>query len=102
MLSQMEPSACNHDGSAARVVLLAHPDHLRRAIRIGETTFASIEGACRGLQLVPAMQPYTMDWPSAPPSAALMRLNLYAGVSCTVHTGGEVRVATLVRIRVRV
>ena len=95
MLSHMEPGTCTReprDGGedGARVVLLTHPDHLRRALRIGETTFAGVAGGCRGLQLVPAMQPYTVDWPSAA-SEVGPRLNLYAGVSCHVHTGGEVR-----------
>ena len=87
MLARMKPSAC--DGRTTRV-LLAHPDHLRRALRIGETTFARSPGPCS--QLVPAMQPYKLDWPSHSPSAA--RLNLYAGVSCTVHTGGIERAVT--------
>ena len=50
------------------MVLLAHPDHLRRALRIGGTAFAASDdlrgvSGCQGLRLVPAMQPYRVDWP---------------------------------------
>ena len=92
-------------GSASRVVLLAHPDHLPRALRIGETTFASLPrtGPCHGLRLVPALQPYRLDWPSSTAAehdategthSDADGLNLYTGVSGTVHTGGELRQAT--------
>mmetsp|Transcript_21694 Transcript_21694/g.35785 ORF Transcript_21694/g.35785 Transcript_21694/m.35785 type:complete len:454 (-) Transcript_21694:228-1589(-) len=91
MLAQMEMSACD-SSAGGRVVLLAHPDHLCRALRIGETAFKGSVGPCHGLQLVPAMQPYSVGWPRQPSSAA--QLNLFADVSCTVHTGGGVRGAT--------
>ena len=116
----------DEDGEAtSRLVLLAHPDHLRRAIRIGETTFAKAHKAdakaaakaARGAppcaappppprppRLVPALQPYRLDWPSSEGATSTMwdkeeeadeaatgaHLDLYAGVSATVHTAGKV------------
>ena len=97
MLARMDTSACDEHGGGGdgRVVLLAHPDHLRRALRIGESAFKGFGGRCRGLRLVPAMQPYTIAWPDTSSSSpAGTRLNLYAGVSSAVHTGGEVKEAT--------
>jgi hypothetical protein len=77
-------------GAASRVVLLAHPDHLRRALRIGETTFARAAAPpCASVRLVPAMQPYRLDWPSGSGGGAL---DLFAGVpSARVHTLGVAR-----------
>lgn len=108
----------------SRVILLAHPDHLIRALRIGETTFRRAggdHGGCDHILLVPAMQPYAIDWPAhadlgqgpmghdhrtsgAKQPRHLARrfrfeerpgalLNLYANVSARVHSGGEVRTA---------
>ena len=97
MLARMDTSACDEHGGGGdgRVVLLAHPDHLRRALRIGESAFKGFGGPCQGLRLVPAMQPYTIAWPdTAAAASAGTRLNLYAGVSSAVHTGGEVKEAT--------
>ena len=88
-----EPSA-----TTSRVGLLSHPDHLRRAICIGETSFAraasSVGRACAPVRLVPAMQPYRLDWPMQPTSSGETRLNLFAGVSASVHTRGETKLAT--------
>jgi len=121
----------DEDGGEAtsRLVLLAHPDHLRRAIRIGETTFAKAHKAAakaaaakaargappcaapppppRPPRLVPALQPYRLDWPSSEGATSTVvwwdkeegaeeeaatgaQLDLYAGVSATVHTAGKV------------
>jgi len=91
-------------GASSQVVLLTHPDHLRRALRIGESAFERLGGPCSRLQLVPAMQPYRLDWPSrfqrpdameqSGVAAAGAQLNLYAGVSTRVHTAGDEREAT--------
>lgn len=109
MLGAMRAEACA-DSDGARVVLLAHPDHLLRALRIGETAIASTaddeEGtsshdACRKLRLVPSMLPYAVDWPSTAgmttPSSSPAELNhhnLYARVVGRVHTSGALRNAS--------
>jgi len=84
------------DGSP-RVVLLAHPDHLRRGLRIGQAAFAKAARAeeappaCPPLAMVPAMLPYRLDWPRRRERPLL---DLYANVSAHVHTGGHVRLAS--------
>lgn len=93
-----ESATVTSDGST--VVLLAHPDHLRRGVRIGETTFSQAgksDDSCRDLRLVPAMQPYLPDWSSPDKSAPTptgSRLNLYEGVAATVRTNGQTRRVT--------
>lgn len=112
MLGHMHAQgACGDRGAgprparAGRTVLLAHPDHLRRALRIGETAFArAADGrACHQLPLVPALQPYLLSWPtntSATPTPAPSSvtsgsaLNMYADVAGRVHTQGTSREAT--------
>ena len=82
---------------SSRLVLLTHPDHLRRALRIGETAFARAGSSpCRRLRPVPALQPYRLDWPLRSPAsdegaATGSVLDLYAGVSGSVQTGGTRR-----------
>ena len=114
---------CSGNLGAARrqIIVLAHPDHLPRAVRIGETVLfggggraatpysATTTRDCTSdplPPLLPAMQPYALDWPWAahdarrssgggrraprPPGAGL---DLFAGVSALVHTEGEQREA---------
>lgn len=50
-----------------QLVLLAHPDHLPRAHRIGQRALARAWDGCGPTsgpapQLLPAMQPYSLDW----------------------------------------
>ena len=99
-------SADDSAGRSTRLVVLAHPDHLRRALRIGETTFAraALGGPCReasifGSSIVPAMAPYHVDWPWDSSTAAHgarggSTLNLFAGASGHVHTNGSRRDAS--------
>ena len=115
MLRAMGPSACpevNTDtrnaaafaspanaSATSRIVLLSHPDHLRRALRIGETAFAravASEGCAQAARLVPAMQPYRLDWPMVVPATTLDKagLNLFAGVTARVQTHGQLKTAT--------
>lgn len=92
---------------SSRTVLLAHPDHLRRALRIGMTTFAKPAaahgGSCAPIHLIPAMQPYRLDWPTAARSGSGGRgdelpgakLDLFAGTPpARVQTSGSVVTAT--------
>ena len=105
----------DEDEVTSRLVLLAHPDHLRRAMRIGETTFAKAAKATRKAaattsggalcappppppRLMPALQPYRLDWPDAGAAeggvATGAHLDLFANISARVHTAGEVVDAT--------
>ena len=70
--------------SPQRLLVLAHPDHLRRAyltVRhfLNTTTLAA--------SVLPAMAPYGLDWPTNRSEGA--SINLYAGVTGTVHTAGR-------------
>lgn len=78
-----EHAAPAHDKQ--QLVLLAHPDHLPRALRIGRKVLPTL--ISNRPPLLPALQPYTLDWPSQTPSAA--ELNLYAGVTATVQSEGK-------------
>ena len=82
-------------GDAVQLVLLAHPDHLPRAMAIGQTLIATRTAAAaeRGScipPLLPAMRPYRLDWPSRPTAEG----GLYANVSTIVHTAGVVQKAS--------
>ena len=87
---------------SSRLVLLAHPDHLRRSLRIGETVLprvvatAASSGSCSPLPIVPAMQAYRLDWPDQGPSTDV-HLNLFAAMASPttqVHVGGALRNAS--------
>ncbi|KAL1520755.1 hypothetical protein AB1Y20_022321 [Prymnesium parvum] len=107
--SMAAPCATREEGRAAEcnerersrvpghVVLLSHPDHLRRGLRIAETTFrraaAEEQPSCPPVRIVPAMQPFRLDWPD-PSLASSRSLDLYSSVSTRVHTQGYVRDAS--------
>ena len=102
MRTEMGAAAACDDGAAdaaARTILLAHPDHLPRAMAIGEAALARAAGgralarACGAPRLVPALQPYRLDWPTRGTPAG-GRLNLFEGVTARVHTAGAVRDAS--------
>ncbi len=87
------------DGHApSEAVLLAHPDHLRRALRTARTALRADDALTNGahITLAPAMAPYSLDWQRGrgDAHAAPGARNLYANVSCHVHTAGERRRAT--------
>jgi len=118
-LQELDPAAaCGHGPVGAgtissRLLLLTHPDHLRRSLRIGETALAAGATApCDGLKLgppklVPGLQPYRLDWSGHPRKGGGARrvavqlgppagstLDIYTGVSGRVHTSGHLREAS--------
>ena len=82
------------------VVVLAHPDHLRRVVRTVETMLAQITPSppCTP-RLLSALQPYHIGWPLQPDAGAARlegatQLNLFAGVTASVTTHGQTRQAS--------
>ncbi|CAE7949707.1 yadS, partial [Symbiodinium sp. KB8] len=73
--------------AAQSLVVLAHPDHLRRAIRTLQTFLGSKARTFPAWAVAPAMAPYSLDWPSNRSCGSA--LDLYAGVSAMVHSQGS-------------
>ena len=102
ILEMMRDHVCGQ-----RVLLLAHPDHLPRVLRTAKTVLggnwssstdgdaAAAAGACSNegpLELLPAMLPYSLDWPSALFPAE--KLDLYESVEAVVHSQGGTTLAS--------
>jgi hypothetical protein len=110
MKRAMADEACRRGSQFTRAaIVLTHPDHLYRALRIGQTTFtvaavgrvggggSSCDGAVR---LWPAMLPFDLGWPETvlrgqSGQSVVRELNLYhlANASATVHVAGSVELA---------
>ena len=71
------------------VVLLAHPDHLRRVLYTAQTVLRTTNCPLQlqPVQLYSAMQSYSLDWPREDDA-------LFGNVTAVVHTDGQERVAS--------
>lgn len=66
------------------VLVLAHPDHVRRAYHTATTFFSQRQPL---LQIVPAMAPYGLDWPTNKSEGTI--IDLFEGVTGVVHSQGK-------------
>ncbi|CAE7724302.1 unnamed protein product [Symbiodinium sp. CCMP2456] len=87
ILEAMMQDILQQQPAAQSLVVLAHPDHLRRAIRTLQTFLGSKARTFPAWAVVPAMAPYSLDWPSNRSCGSA--LDLYSGVSAMVHSQGR-------------
>lgn len=87
ILEAMMQDILQQQPAAQSLVVLAHPDHLRRAIRTLQTFLGSKARTFPAWAVAPAMAPYSLDWPSNRSCGSA--LDLYAGVSAMVHSQGS-------------
>eukprot|EP00439_Symbiodinium_sp_Y106_P051578 s1829_g6.t2 len=87
ILEAMMQDILQRQPASQSLVVLAHPDHLRRAVRTLQTFLGSKARTFPAWAVVPAMAPYSLDWPSNRSCGSA--LDLYSGVSAVVHSQGS-------------
>jgi len=89
-------SRLNDDVHMIQAVLLAHPDHLPRAMNTAQLILRGDNANCTIPELLPAMSNYQLDWLSEDKNHGdrMDTINLYFGVNGNVHSEGEMINAT--------